>query len=69
MGKSIRIVLLGAVALVLGAGPASADFDYREAAYHTTMFDIIFCYLAAPAAGFFAAGSNQARQLLRHLPF
>ncbi len=38
MGKSIRIALLGAAALVLAAGPASADYDYREAAYHTTLF-------------------------------
>jgi hypothetical protein len=38
-------------------------------AYHTTTFDILFCYLAAPAAAFFAAGSNQSRELLDKLPF
>lgn len=37
-------------------------------AYHTQLFDIIFCYVAAPAAAFFAAGTNQARELLKKLP-
>lgn len=37
-------------------------------AYHTQLFDILFCYVAAPAAAFFAAGTNQARQLLKRLP-
>jgi hypothetical protein len=37
-------------------------------AYHTTMFDILFCYLAAPAAAFFAAGTNAARGVLNKLP-
>lgn len=36
--------------------------------YHTQMFDILFCYIAAPAAAFFAAGTNQARDLLKKLP-
>lgn len=38
-------------------------------AYHTTMFDILFCYLANPAAAFFAAGTDKARGLLKMLPF
>ncbi len=38
-------------------------------AYHTTMFDILFCYLAPPAAAFFAAGSDKVRELTKHLPF
>lgn len=37
--------------------------------YHTTMFDILFCYLAAPAAAFFAAGTGAARSVLNRLPF
>jgi hypothetical protein len=61
-GATLVGVLLGKI--IIGS-PEGTSF----LAYHTTMFDIIFCYLAAPAAGFFAAGSNQARQLLRHLPF
>jgi hypothetical protein len=61
-GATLVGVLLGKV--IIGS-PEGTSF----LAYHTTMFDIIFCYLAAPAAGFFAAGSNQARALLKHLPF
>lgn len=37
-------------------------------AYHTQLFDIIFCYVAAPVAAFFAAGTDQARELLKKLP-
>ena len=37
-------------------------------AYHTQMFDILFCYVAAPVAAFFAASTDQARQLLKKLP-
>jgi hypothetical protein len=54
-------VLLGKV--IIGAPEGTSWI-----AYHTTMFDILFCYLGAPAAGFFAAGTNQARQLLKFLP-
>ncbi len=37
MGKC-GIVSLAAASLILGAGPASAGFDYREAAYRTYMY-------------------------------
>lgn len=37
--------------------------------YHTTMFDIIFCYLANPIAAFVAGGTGAGRGLLRRLPF
>ena len=36
--------------------------------YHTTMFDILFCYVLNPAAAFFAAGTDKARHLLKKLP-
>ena len=72
-GRSITLGAVAAAATFIGVllgkiiigSPEGTSF----VAYHTTMFDILFCYLAAPAAGFFAAGSNQARQLLKHLPF
>lgn len=38
-------------------------------AYHTTMFDILFCYIACPVAALFAAGSDKIRELTKHLPF
>ena len=71
-----RSVLAGAIAaaatlvgVLLGKIIIGSPEGTSFIAYHTTIFDIIFCYLAAPAAGFFAAGSSQARQLLKHLPF
>lgn len=38
-------------------------------AYHTTMFDIVFCYLANPIAAFMAGGTGAGRGILRKLPF
>jgi len=38
MGKWIRTSSIAVVALFLGAGPASADYDYREAAYRTYIY-------------------------------
>ena len=75
LGKG-RSIVAGAVAAVLtliaviGAkliigDPSGAGW----VAYHTQLFDIIFCYLAAPAAAFFAAGTSQARAILNKLPF
>lgn len=61
-GVSLVAVLLAK--LIVGA-PEGASW----VAYHTTMFDIIFCYIANPAAAFFAAGTDQARELLNKLPF
>jgi len=71
-----RSIIAGAVAAVvsliavLGAklivgSPEGVGFIE----YHTTMFDILFCYVANPAAAFFAAGTNQARSLMNRLPF
>src|SRR5690349_7680928 len=49
------IAVLGAK-LIVGAPEGTSWISY-----HTTMFDILFCYLANPAAAFFAAGTNAAR--------
>jgi hypothetical protein len=38
-------------------------------AYHTMMFDILFCYLANPIAAFMAGGTGAGRGLLSRLPF
>lgn len=37
--------------------------------YHTTMFDILFCYIANPVAGFVAGGTGVGRGVLSKLPF
>ena len=71
-GRSIPAGAISAVAALLGilvgkiiiGAPEGTSF----VAYHTTMFDILFCYVAAPAAAFFAAGTQQARALLDKLP-
>ncbi len=56
------------VAVLLAKVIVGAPEGMSWIAYHTQMFDIIFCYVAAPAAAFFAAGTNQARELLKKLP-
>lgn len=61
-GASLVAVLVAK--LIVGA-PEGTSW----VAYHTTMFDILFCYLAPPAAAFFAAGSDKVRELTKHLPF
>jgi hypothetical protein len=61
-GASIVGVLMAKV--IVGA-PEGVSW----VSYHTTMFDILFCYLAPPAAAFFAAGSDKIRELTKHLPF
>lgn len=59
---SLVAVLLAKV--IIGA-PEGASW----VSYHTTMFDILFCYIACPVAAFFAAGSDKIRELTKHLPF
>jgi len=50
--------------LIVGA-PEGTSFI----AYHTSMFDILFCYIACPAAAFFAASTDKARDVRDRLPF
>lgn len=77
LGKGRSIVAGAAAAVlslvaVLGAKlliGAPDGYPGGWISYHTQLFDIIFCYLANPAAAFFAAGTDQARQLLNKLPF
>jgi hypothetical protein len=70
-----RNLVVGAVAAassllaVLGAKLiVGAPEGYGFIEYHTTLFDIIFCYVACPAAAFAVAGTDKARELLRRLP-
>ncbi len=58
------LVAVLAAKVIVGA-PEGASW----VAYHTTMFDILFCYLAPPVAALFAAGSDKIRNLTKHLPF
>ncbi|MCA9608241.1 MAG: hypothetical protein KC619_21680 [Myxococcales bacterium] len=59
---SLGMVL--AAKLLVGAPEGSSWI-----AYHTTLFDIIFCYVANPVAAFMAGGTGAGRGLLRRLPF
>ncbi len=70
-----RNLVVGAIAAasslfaVLGAKLiVGAPEGYGFIEYHTTLFDIIFCYVACPAAAFAVAGTDKARALLRKLP-
>jgi len=70
-----RNLVVGAIAAVsslvavLGAKLiVGAPEGYGFIEYHTTMFDILFCYVACPAAAFAVAGTDKARELLRKLP-
>jgi hypothetical protein len=38
-------------------------------AYHTTMFDILFCYIGAPVTAFATAGTPLGEQIRQRLPF
>lgn len=61
-GASLFMVL--AAKVIVGA-PAG----YGWVAYHTTLFDIIFCYIANPVAAFAAGGTGVGRGILQKLPF
>lgn len=71
--RSMTVGTIAAVASLIGVLMAKVIVGAPEGtswiAYHTTMFDILFCYLAPPAAAFFAAGSDKVRELTKHLPF
>ncbi|HJL16310.1 MAG TPA: hypothetical protein RMH99_11675 [Sandaracinaceae bacterium LLY-WYZ-13_1] len=58
------LVMVLAAKVVVGA-PAGTSW----VAYHTTLFDILFCYVANPVAAFAAGGTGVGRGLLRRLPF
>lgn len=68
--------IAGAVAAIASLGMVlaakiivGAPAGYGWLAYHTTMFDIVFCYLANPIAAFAAGGTGVGRGLLQKLPF
>ncbi len=59
------LTLVGIIAGKMLIRPEGADW----VAYHTTMFDILFCYVGAPAAAFVAAGTAAGGSIREHLPF
>ncbi len=71
-GRSVVVGCVAAVASLVAVLLAKVIVGTQEGvswvSYHTTMFDILFCYVANPAAAFFAAGTDKARQLLKMLP-
>ncbi|MEC7524981.1 MAG: hypothetical protein VYE22_34185 [Myxococcota bacterium] len=58
------LVMVLAAKILVGA-PAGSSWI----SYHTTLFDIIFCYIANPVAAFAAGGTGVGRGLLSKLPF
>ncbi len=71
-GRSIPAGVVAAVLSLVGVLAGKLIVGSPEGvswvSYHTTPFDILFCYVANPAAAFFAAGTNSARSLLKRLP-
>lgn len=64
VAAAASLVMILAAKVIVGA-PAGTSW----VAYHTTMFDILFCYIANPVAAFVAGGTGLGRGLLRKLPF
>ncbi len=53
------------VGVLVGKLICGAPEGVSWVAYHTTMFDILFCYLAPPVVAFFASGTDAARDFIR----
>jgi hypothetical protein len=72
-GRSVVAGVVAAISalagVVIGKLICGAPEGVSWLSYHTQMFDILFCYLANPAAAFFAAGTDKARGLIKMLPF
>jgi len=62
---AIASLVMVLAAKVLVGSPAGTSW----LAYHLTLFDIIFCYVANPIAAFVAGGTGAGRGLLSKLPF
>lgn len=69
-GRSVPAGIVAAVATLIGliGGKLLMGPSENWVAYHTTLFDILFCYIGAPAAAFATAGTDKARELLDRLP-
>jgi hypothetical protein len=64
------VAAIGSLVMVLAAKViVGAPEGTSWIAYHTTLFDIIFCYVANPVTAFVAGGTGVGRGLLRKLPF
>jgi hypothetical protein len=61
---AISLVAVLGAKLIVGAPEGTSWISY-----HTTMFDILFCYVLNPVAAFFAAGTDKTRAVLDRLPF
>ena len=64
VAAAASLVMVLAAKLIVGSPEGTSWI-----AYHTTLFDIIFCYVANPVAAFVAGGTGVGRGLLRRLPF
>jgi len=62
---AVASLIMVLAAKVIVGSPAGISW----LSYHTTLFDIMFCYIANPVAAFVAGGTGAGRGLLSRLPF
>jgi hypothetical protein len=71
-GRSLPVGIAAAALTLVGSLVGKLIIGSPEGvswfAYHTTLFDILFCYLAAPATALAIAGTDKLRELRRFLP-
>jgi hypothetical protein len=72
-GQSLIVGVAAAVLTLVGSIIGKLIIGSPEGvswvAYHTTMFDILFCYVTAPIAAFAICGTDKLMFLRRYLPF
>lgn len=72
-GRSMVVGVAAAVLTLVGVMIGKVIIGSPEGvsfiAYHTTLFDILFCYLISPATALGMAGSDKIRALRSKLPF
>lgn len=65
----IAAAILTLIGIFIGKVIIGAPVGFTWVEYHTTMFDILFCYLGAPIVAFGVAYGSKLQSLRRHLPF
>lgn len=65
----IAAAVLTLVGSLIGKVIIGAPEGVSWIAYHTTLFDILFCYVTAPVAAVAICGTDKLSFLRRYLPF
>ena len=65
----IAAAVLTLVGSIIGKVIIGSPPGVSWVAYHTTFFDILFCYVTAPVAALAIAGTDKLTFLRRYLPF